>query len=50
MSKITRILCLLLALFMLQLPALGLPAAAAEDVEEIIEIKDPGFEETEGTS
>ena len=48
MGRITKIICLLLALLMVQLPILGLPVSAAEEVEEIIEIKNPGFEETEG--
>ena len=46
MNKTVRILCVLMALFMLQIPGLILPAAA-EEVGESIVIRDPGFEETQ---
>ncbi len=46
MRKSTKILCLLLALFMLQMVGLALPAGAEEEQAPIV-IKDPGFEETD---
>ncbi len=44
MHKSAKILCLLLALLMLQIMSFSLPAAAEETQDSII-IKDPGFEE-----